>query len=138
MRALFSYLRERRAAAAVEMALILPAVLFLMLGGANLVFLTYATISLHNATEAAARYASTWTADNSGTQPPTTSGNVVVTAASGWYRGPSIGQTFTYATTGSCGTTGANGNLVTGSGTYHLYFGIGRIAVPISTTACFP
>jgi hypothetical protein len=47
-------------------------------------------------------------------------------------------MTFTYATNGACGSTGANGNLVAGSGTYHLFYGIGNISIAMNTTACFP
>jgi hypothetical protein len=116
------------------MALILPGVLFLMLGAGNLLVLTYATASLHGATEEAARYASV-TAAATGSSPTS---SAVSTYAGHIYRGPALGQTFTYSSAGSCGTGGSNGNQVTATGTYHLYYGVGRVAVTLNTQACYP
>jgi Flp pilus assembly protein TadG len=124
---------EGRGAAAVEMALVLPAALFLMLGGANLILLTYAVVCLHSAAEASARYASMQTADNSGTHP---SSSTVTTAATSFYKGPGVSASFTY--TSASGTCGSSDNLVTASGTYRLYYGIARLSVPLSTQSCFP
>lgn len=134
MRRLRAYIDELRGAAAVEMAFILPGVLFLMLGGANLILLLYASVSLNSAAEAAARYASVQTAAGA-----TFTASQIQTFATSVYKGPTIGSlTFTYATTGSCGTAGNNGNLVTAAGTYHLYYGVGRLGIPISNHSCFP
>jgi hypothetical protein len=116
------------------MAFILPGVLFLMLGTGNLLMLTYATASLHGATEQAARYASV-TSAATGSSP---SSSTVSAYASNIYRGPALGQTFSYSSAGSCGTGGTNGNQVTATGTYHLYYGVGRIAVTLNTQACYP
>jgi Flp pilus assembly protein TadG len=131
MRWFRAYLAERRGAAAVEMAFVLPGVLFLMLGGANLVLLLYASVSLNSAAEAAARYASVQTAAGA-----SFTASDVQTFASSVYKGPNMGSlAFTYTTTGTCG--GGN-NLVTGTGTYHLYYGIGRLSVPLTNKSCFP
>jgi len=134
MRRIRAFLAERKGAAAVEMAFVLPAVLFLMLGGANLILLLYASVSLNSAAEAAARYASVKTAAGAAF-----TASDVQTFASSVYKGPGMGSlSFTYVNTGSCGTAGNNGNLVTGSATYHLYYGIGRLGIPISNHSCFP
>ena len=136
MRALTRFWRERRGASAVETAFVLPAVLFLAVGGSNLIMLLWAVVSLHSATEAAARYASMQTADNSGTAPSASS---VQTFASSVYKGPGMGSlAFTYTTNGTCGTAGNNGNKVVGAGTYHLYYGVGRLALAMNTQSCFP
>jgi Flp pilus assembly protein TadG len=128
-----AFWRERRGSSAVETAFILPCVLFLALGGSNLILLLYAVVSLHSATEAAARYASMQTADNSGTAP---SASTVQTFAQSVYKGPQMGSlSFAYTTTGTCG--GGN-NLVVGSGTYHLYYGIGRLSIALNNQSCFP
>jgi Flp pilus assembly protein TadG len=113
------------------MALVLPAVLFLMLGGANLILLLYASVSLNSAAEAAARYASVQTAAGA-----TFTASSIQTYASTVYKGPGMGSlTFTYTTTGTCG--GGN-NLVTGTATYHLYYGLGWLAIPLNNKSCFP
>jgi Flp pilus assembly protein TadG len=131
---LCAYLAERSGAAAVEMAFILPAVLFLMLGGANLILLLYAAVSLNSAAEAAARYASVQTAAGA-----TFTASDIQTFASSVYKGPGMGSlAFTYANTGSCGTAGNNGNLVTGTANYHLYYGIGWLSIPLTNQSCFP
>ena len=139
MRRLFGYLRERHGAAAVELALVLPGVLFLLLGGGNLVLVTYATMSLQSATEAGARYASVQTAavTTAGTGTLPTQSTVSAYAAA-HYKGPGIGASFTYVTTGACGTAGNNGNQVSGTGTYHLFYGWGRVPFTIKAQACFP
>jgi Flp pilus assembly protein TadG len=137
MRRLRAYLVERRGAAAVEMAFVLPGVLFLMLGGSNLVLLLYASVSLNSAAEAGARYASVRTAAAvAAGGAPTFTASDIQTYASSVYKGPGMGSlTFTYTTTGTCG--GGN-NLVTGSATYHLYYGIGWLPIPLTNKSCFP
>jgi Flp pilus assembly protein TadG len=131
--ALRAFWRERRGASAVETAFILPGVLFLALGGSNLILLLYAVVSLHSATEAAARYASMQTADNSGTAP---SASTVQTFAQGVYKGPGLGTiNFAYTNTGTCG---GGSNLVVGSGVYHLYYGVGRLPLNLNTQSCYP
>ena len=127
---------NRTGAAAVEMAFVLPGFLFLLMGASNLVLVTYANMCLNAATEAGARYASVQTVQNSGTAPAS---GAVSSYATSIYKGPTINNmAFTYATTGTCGSSGGNGNVVTGSGSYHLFYGIGNISIALNTTACFP
>jgi Flp pilus assembly protein TadG len=127
---------NRSGASAVEMAFVLPGFLFLLMGASNIVLVTYANMCLNAATEAGARYASVQTVQNSGTAP--TSG-AVSSYATSIYKGPTItNMTFSYATSGTCGSTGTNGNVVTGSGSYHLFYGVGNISIAMNTTACFP
>ena len=135
--AIKAFWRERRGSSAVEFAFTLPAVLFLMLGGANLILLLYAVVSLHSATQAAARYASMYTVDHSGTAPTTGQNqDPVYSYAKSIYKGPGIKNlTFDYETNGTCG--GRN-NKVTGTGSYHLYYGLGNLSIALNTTACFP
>lgn len=136
MRRLRDYWRNRRGATAVEMALVLPGFLFLLLGGSNLVLVTYANMCLNAATEAGARYASTYTVAHTGTSPTQTAVSGYATSI---YKGPTVaGMTFTYTTDGACGAAGNNGNKVVGSGSYHLFYGIGNVSIPLNTTACFP
>jgi Flp pilus assembly protein TadG len=136
MRRLGRIRSDRSGAAAVEMAFVLPGFLFLLMGASNLVLVTYANMCLNAATEAGARYASVQTVQNSGTAPTQTAVSAYATSI---YKGPGItNMTFTYATSGTCGSTGANGNVVTGSGSYHLFYGIGNISIAMNTTACFP
>jgi Flp pilus assembly protein TadG len=135
MRALRRIWRERRGATAVETAFILPGVLFLALGGSNLILLLYAVVSLHAADEAAARYASMQTVENSGTAPTSTT---VQTYAQTVYKGPGLSSlSFTY-TNGATVVCGGNNNKVVGAGTYHLFYGVGRLALPLTDQACFP
>jgi Flp pilus assembly protein TadG len=127
---------DQSAAAAVEMAIVLPGFLFLLLGGSNLVLVTYANMCLNAATEAGARFGSVKTVQNSGTAPTQA---VVSAYATTIYKGPSItNMAFTYATSGTCGSTGANGNVVTGSGSYHLFYGIGNVSIALNSQACYP
>ena len=136
MRRLRDYWRDRRGAAAVEMAFVLPGFLFLLMGGSNLVFVTYANMCLNAATEAGARYASTYTVAHSGTGPATGTSSPVSTYAASIYKGPGIKNlAFDYETTGTCG--GGN-NKVTASGSYHLFYGIGNLSIAMNSTACYP
>jgi Flp pilus assembly protein TadG len=136
MRRLSQIWSDRSAAAAVEMAFVLPGFLFLLMGASNLVLVTYANTCLNAATEAGARYASVRTVQNSGTAPTQAAVSAYATSI---YKGPGVtNMNFTYTTTGTCGSTGGNGNVVTGSGSYHLFYGIGNISIAMNTTACFP
>jgi Flp pilus assembly protein TadG len=126
---------DRRGASAVEVAFIIPGVMFLALGIVEFSMLTFAEANLHSATEAAARYASVTAAANNNTDPGATAVNAFAAKV---YKGPSIGQTFTYSTAGACGSTGANGHAVTGTGAYSLYYGFGHKSVTLNAAACFP
>jgi Flp pilus assembly protein TadG len=135
MGTLVRFVRDLRGAAAVEMALVLPGFLLLAVGAYTLFGMTYATAALQAATETGARYASVQTALNSGTDPGATA---VQNYANSVYRGPGIGASFTYTTTGACGSAGNNGHKLTGTGAYHVYYGWGSLPVTINSAACFP
>ena len=100
MRRLRDFCRNQAGAAAAEMALVLPGFLFLLLGGSNLILVTY---------------------------------------AKSIYKGPGIKNlTFTYVQTGTCGSSGGNGNLLTSTGSYRLFYGIGNLSITMNSKACFP
>jgi Flp pilus assembly protein TadG len=117
------------------MALVLPGFLLLAVGAFTLFGMTYATMALQAATEAGARYASIQTAVHSGTIP---TASTVQSYALSVYKGPGIGATFSYAHTGACGPGGNNGHNLTGTGTFHVYYGWGSLPVTINSAACFP
>ena len=128
-----SFLHGQQGSAAVEFALVIPVLLFLILGVINLSMIVYAGTNLHSAVEQAARYATTQT-NLTGSDPGSTA---ISGYASGHYLGPGIGATFSYALTGACNAT-TTGHQVTGTGSYKLAYGFGAINVPLSATACFP
>lgn len=132
MNRIIAFCRQRRGAAAAEFALVLPAFLFLTVGAINLSFLMYAVVSLHQATEAAARYASIQTTLGNTTGLDTAVSNYAVNH----YQGPAAGATYA-CTPADCSASGC-GHLVTGSSTYRFTYGIGNIAIPISAKGCFP
>lgn len=133
MRRLRQFWSDRGGASAVEMAFVLPGFLFLLMGGSNLAMVTYANSCLNAATEAGARYASVYTVQNSGTAPTQAKVSAYATSI---YKGPTIKNlTFTYTTTGTCG---GGDNLVTSTGSYHLFYGVGNISITMNSKACFP
>ena len=119
--------RDRRGNTAAEFALILPAFMFLTLGGINLSILVYATSSLNRVVQSAARYASIQT-NSTGSSP---SSATITAWARTAYVGPSINPQFTYSATGC-------GNTVTATATYNLFAGVIDKTIPLSATACFP
>ena len=144
-RALARYLTNARGSSAVEFALVVPVFLFLVFGSINFAFLMYAVVSLHQATEAAARYASVQIAANGGTAPTnltansSTSGSVAYYGVTHYF-GPGISPTFTYtasATGCATATTGTGtSNKVVGAGTYGFIGGIKNATITLSATAC--
>lgn len=126
-RAIAAYLRRSGGSTAAEFALILPSMIFFILGAFNLTAVFYATSGLNRAVEAAARYASVQTALN-GADPGATA---VQTWAAGNYAGPNVSQVFTYSASG-CGHT------VSATGTYQMVAGVLNIPFSLSTQACFP
>ena len=119
------WLRDRRGAAAVEFAMVLPAFLSLMVGGVYTAQLLYASSSLRYAAEAAARCASintTTCTGNASTQ----------TYALGKYMGPAYPAPTFVSSSAACG------HNVTGSMTFVLNAGITSFNVPLSASACFP
>lgn len=136
VRALARFWIERDGAAAAEMALVLPGVLFLLLGTIYLSMVTYAFTNLNSAVSDAARYASVTTAaTGTNTDPGSTA---VITYAKSRYKGPTTTPTFTYSTAGACGSSGANGHAVTGTSSFPLFYGFGSKTVALNATACFP
>jgi Flp pilus assembly protein TadG len=121
----------------MEFALVLPAFLFLSLGAIYLSMLMYSMTNLHQATEAAARWASIQVTV-SGTTPLTPPTPSTVSAyAAGQYKGPNVSATFTYANASPA--TAANcGNRVTASGSFRLLTGLSTLTVPVGAQACFP
>jgi Flp pilus assembly protein TadG len=123
-----------REGSAAEFGLVLPALMFLLLGSINVFLVTYANVNLHSATIKAARWASIQVA--SGASTPTQS--TVSAYANTQYIGPGINPTYTYSTTGTCGATGNAGFAVSATATYHVYYGFGSIPFNLRTAACFP
>jgi Flp pilus assembly protein TadG len=127
------FFRDDHGGGAAEFALILPALLFLLLGTVNLFAVVYAQTNLHSSVEAGARYWSVQTA--AGT---TLTATQVQTYAGTQYIGPRINQTYVATQTGTCGSTGANGYSVSATATYGFYYGFGSISMPLAARACFP
>lgn len=126
------FLRRETAASTAEFALVAPIFFALVFAVINLSIALYAYVTLHFATEDAARcysLGSTCT-DATSTQ----------TYASGRYAGPNISPSFTAASTGACHVTnGTNdGHQVTGSGTMTLNLVLTTASINLSTSACFP
>ena len=121
------FLHGQQGSAAVEFALVIPVMMFLIFGVINLCVILYAGTNLHSAVEQAARYATTQT-NLTGSDPGSTA---VASFASGHYLGPSIGASFSYALTGACNAT-TTGHQVTGTGSYLIAYGFGALRVPLS------
>ncbi|HEY1929697.1 MAG TPA: TadE/TadG family type IV pilus assembly protein [Caulobacteraceae bacterium] len=128
VRTLAAFLRNRRGAAAAEFALVLSAMLFFTLGAFNITLVLSAVSGLNRAAEAAARYASVQTS-LTGADPGS---SAVTTWASGQYKGPNIGATFTYSPDTGCGHT------VNATGTYQLITGFAQVPLALGANACFP
>jgi Flp pilus assembly protein TadG len=127
-RSLKAYVRGCRAATAAEFALVLPATLFFTLGAVNITLALSAVAGLNRAVEAAARYASVQTA-LTGADPGS---SAVTTWAKAQYKGPNIGQAFTYSPATGCGHT------VSATGAYQLITGFAQVPLALSASACFP
>lgn len=145
MRRLSRYLNGERGSSAVEFALVVPIMLFLTVGSIYFALLMYAVVSLHQATEAAVRYASVQIAANGGTAPSalsatsSTTGSVANYAVNHYF-GPGINPNFTYtASNTGCATTSTGtgtSNKVVGTGTFVLIGGIKNASISLSATAC--
>ncbi|HEV2363875.1 MAG TPA: TadE family protein [Caulobacteraceae bacterium] len=122
-------------ASAVEFAMVTPVFLALVLGIINLSICLYGVVTLHFATEDAARCFSV----NAVSCPDAAS---TVTYAQSRYAGPGFtGLAFAANNTGDCDTDSkgnADGHVVTASASYNLVIGFPKITIPISTSACFP
>jgi Flp pilus assembly protein TadG len=134
MRQLAKYLKHTGAAGAVEFALVLPGVLFLLFGSINVFTGIYSWITLTSSCEQAARYAAIQYTVN-GIQPTSAT---IQTYAKAAYVGPVANQTYVYTITGVCGTGGANGENVSATGNFPVYYGFGSVNFPVNSKACFP
>ena len=112
-------------ATAVEFAMVLPAFILLIVGGFYAAEMMHAAASMQYAVQAAARCAAVNTTvctDSSSTVNYATSHATALGAGA---------VNFT-SSTSTCG------HVVTGTLTYALDTGLGKIDVPLSATACFP
>jgi len=129
---------DRRGASAVEFALVLPGLMFLLLGTINVFLVVYADVNLHSATEQAARWASIQVA--SGTSNPTSA--TVTAYAKTRYIGPGINAVYTLSNAGTCGAQGSTasprGYAVSATGASQVYYGFGTIPFNLTASACFP
>ncbi|MGA0604113.1 TadE/TadG family type IV pilus assembly protein [Caulobacter sp. KR2-114] len=128
-----AFLRDQSGASAAEFAIITPVFFALVFAVINFSIALYAYVTLHFATEDAARCYSLTTscADANATQ----------TYAAGRYAGPNISPVFVASNTGQChqNTGGAyDGHLVTGSGSMTLNLVLTSATISFSTQACFP
>jgi Flp pilus assembly protein TadG len=131
--ALRTYRRDQRGASAVEFALVVPVFVMLVFGLMHMMFVIFATVSLHNAVESTARCLSV-SANNpvtATTACPSTAS--VQTYGQNRYVGPSISPTFAVSTTTSC----TNAYQVSGSGTYNMAMGFVSFPITVSAKACF-
>lgn len=113
----------RRASAAVEFALVLPALAMLVVGTFSAGLVMYSISGMHSAVEAAARCYSV----NSG---QCSSASLAATYAQNHYYG--VGTPNFTATTPACGYQ------VSGSLNINFSAGIANWAIPVSAASCFP
>jgi Flp pilus assembly protein TadG len=127
--------RDENGATAVEFVLVLPFCVFLVVGAITMSIALYATETMHSSVEAAARYASTYTALN-GSNPTSTT---VRTYVSSRYKGPAK-VTWTYYYPAQTGNTCASVLMhqVKGSASYRVITGVGNVTFPMNASACFP
>ena len=130
MRKIARYFRKEDGASSAEFALVFIPFSSLVLGILGLSMVLYANQTLQSATEAAARYYSVTTANNSGTEPST---GAIQTYAAQAYTGP-MTPTFT-PSRGGCGP---NGFQVYGTGTIPLNAGVYNTTITLQAHACFP
>lgn len=124
MKGLRAYWWDEHGGGAAEFAIVVLPFSALIFGIIHLCLMLYANQNLQFAVEGAARCSSVMSTT---TCPP----GSVATYAAGLYKGPNISPNFIYSTAG-CGHT------VTGNGSYTLNAVFVRVAVPLSSTACFP
>jgi Flp pilus assembly protein TadG len=123
--ALFRLKHDSRGATAVEFAMVLPVFIALIVGGLYACIAVFTSASLQYAAEQAARCSSV----NTGTC--SSSGTTTAYAQTVYYGPAAPAATFTYSTP-ACGHT------VNGSVSYIFDFGLKKLTVPISASACFP
>jgi Flp pilus assembly protein TadG len=130
MRTLSRFISDETGASAAEFALAFIPFSALVFGIIALSMVLYANQTLQFATEAAARYYSVTTANNSGTPPLNSAVNAY---GQRQYTGP-MAPTFT-ASRGGCGL---NGFQVYGTGTIPLDTGVYNTTLTLRAHACFP
>lgn len=130
MRLLVAFWQDRRGIAAVEFALLAPALLTMLIGTVMLAMMMFTTSSLHFAVQAAARCASVRTTlcTNTATTQSFARSN---------YFGATAAPTFT-CTGRTCGGTATCGNRVTGTIDFTLEVGLARYVTPLRADACYP
>ncbi|HEY8054299.1 MAG TPA: TadE/TadG family type IV pilus assembly protein, partial [Terriglobales bacterium] len=123
------YAFDSRGAGAVEFALVLPAVMFLLFGFINMFLVTYAEVNLRSAVQKAARWEATCAASGSNWAPCNES---LTTYAQSQYMGPSLGANYAVQLSDACGaqynsTSGSvvadAGYAVNATGAYQVYYG---------------
>jgi hypothetical protein len=133
-----TYLREERAASAVEFALIIPVALILILSLLHMSAVVYAANNLHFATEETARCLAVSANNPAGTSglpcPPNPTAAQVQSYGAARYVGPNISATFTLGATSAC----ANTKQLSASGTYNMAMGFVSFPIPLSASACYP
>jgi Flp pilus assembly protein TadG len=115
--------RARSGAAAVELALVMPAFITMMVGGVYIGQMLFAANSMHYAVEVAARCAAVKTT-------VCTDSTSTTNYASNHYAGP-VTPSFSYSATG-CGHT------VSATANYSVNYGLGAVTVPLSASSCYP
>lgn len=135
---------DSRGAGAVEFALVLPAVMFLLLGFINMFLVTYAEVNLRSAVAKTARWAAVCNASGSNWAPCNES---LTTYAQSQYMGPSLGANYTVNLSDACGaqynTTSGNviadaGYAVNATGNYQVYYGFGTLKFRLAAQDCYP
>jgi Flp pilus assembly pilin Flp len=138
MISLKAYIREERAASAVEFALVIPVALALVLAMFHLSVVLYAANNLHFATEETARCLAVSANNPSGTSglpcPPGPTATQMQGYGAARYVGPNISPTFTLGTSTAC----ANAYQVSATGTYNMAMGFVSFPIPLSASACYP
>ena len=125
-----SFIADRRGIAAIEFALLAPALLMLLVGTMTMSILFFTATSLHFAAQAAARCASVKSTVCTNTATTT------AFAATNYF-GSTRAPVFT-CTGRLCGGTASCGNKVTGTVTVTLDVGIASYSTPLRADACYP
>jgi Flp pilus assembly protein TadG len=123
IRSLKRFWKARAGAAAVELALVLPAFITMMVGGVYIGQMLFAANSMHYAVQVAARCAAVKTT-------VCTDSNSTIAYATSHYAGPAT-PTFNYSATG-CGHT------VSATANYSVDYGLGSVTVPLAASSCYP
>jgi Flp pilus assembly pilin Flp len=124
VRDLHSLWRDPQGTTAVEFAIVAPVFIALLVGTIAVSIGLFLIGSLHFAVQEGARCASVKTTICSDAAS-------TVAYTKGYYFGPDVSPTFTYAAV-PCG------NSITASVNYSMNVGFKSFTIPISATACFP